>query len=77
MQHMHVSLEVDQIDELASFLTHHRHVLVPTGAGISTASGIPDYRGHDGVRRGRAPCILIYNFSTTQILTLVVMETAS
>lgn len=55
MQHLHVSLVVDQIDELASFLITHRQVLVLTGAGISTASGIPDYRGRDGVRRGRAP----------------------
>jgi NAD-dependent SIR2 family protein deacetylase len=43
------------LDELAAFLQRHRQVLVLTGAGISTASGIPDYRGRDGVRRGRAP----------------------
>jgi hypothetical protein len=38
MQHMHVSLEVDQIDELAGFLPHHRHVLVLTGAGSPLAA---------------------------------------
>lgn len=44
-----------QLDDLARFLERHRRVLVLTGAGISTASGIPDYRGRDGVRRGKAP----------------------
>ena len=48
-------LDADQIGALAAFLAPHRQVLVLTGAGISTASGIPDYRGRDGVRRGRAP----------------------
>jgi NAD-dependent SIR2 family protein deacetylase len=43
------------LDQLAGFLQRHRQVMVLTGAGISTASGIPDYRGRDGVRRGRAP----------------------
>lgn len=32
-------------------------VLVLTGAGISTASGIPGYRDRDGVRQGRAPML--------------------
>lgn len=40
---------------LDDFLHRHRRVLVLTGAGLSTASGIPDYRDHDGVRRGRTP----------------------
>jgi NAD-dependent SIR2 family protein deacetylase len=43
------------LDRLASFLTRHRHVLVLTGAGISTGSGIPDYRDKDGARRGPTP----------------------
>jgi NAD-dependent SIR2 family protein deacetylase len=42
-------------EELGAFLGRHRKVLVLTGAGLSTASGIPDYRDKDGVRRGRAP----------------------
>lgn len=49
-----MSLNTD-IDQLQTFLYRHRRVLVLTGAGLSTASGIPDYRDQDGVRRGRAP----------------------
>jgi NAD-dependent SIR2 family protein deacetylase len=52
---MHVPPVPDQTNELATFLTRQRRVLVLTGAGISTASGIPDYRGRDGVRRGKSP----------------------
>src|SRR5690606_21261488 len=40
---------------LADFLDRHDNVLLLTGAGISTASGIPGYRDEEGVRRGRAP----------------------
>ncbi|MFL6709145.1 MAG: NAD-dependent protein deacetylase [Massilia sp.] len=43
------------VDALIDFLDAHRRIVVLTGAGISTASGIPDYRGRDGVRRGTAP----------------------
>ncbi|MDB5959286.1 MAG: NAD-dependent deacetylase [Massilia sp.] len=41
--------------QLADFFAARRRILVLSGAGISTASGIPDYRGRDGVRRGKAP----------------------
>jgi len=44
-----------QLDQLADFIDRHPRVLVLTGAGMSTASGIPDYRDKDGVRRGKAP----------------------
>jgi NAD-dependent SIR2 family protein deacetylase len=47
--------DLDSAPALADFLARHPHTLVLTGAGLSTASGIPDYRGRDGVRRGRAP----------------------
>ena len=42
-------------EQLAQFLLRHPGVLLLTGAGISTASGIPAYRDADGVRRGNAP----------------------
>ena len=39
-------------DDVAEVLAHARgNVLTLTGAGISTESGIPDYRGPDGNRR--------------------------
>jgi len=36
-------------ERLASLLRGARHVVVHTGAGISTASGVPDFRGPNGV----------------------------
>jgi NAD-dependent SIR2 family protein deacetylase len=37
------------IETTARWILEAEHVIVFTGAGISTASGIPDYRGPDGV----------------------------
>lgn len=37
------------IETVASMLREARHVVLFTGAGISTDSGLPDYRGPDGV----------------------------
>lgn len=45
----------DQAEALAEFLERYPRALVLTGAGLSTASGIPDYRDRDGTRRGRQP----------------------
>lgn len=45
----------DHAAALAGFLARHSSTLVLTGAGLSTASGIPDYRDRDGVRRGKMP----------------------
>jgi NAD-dependent SIR2 family protein deacetylase len=44
------AIEVD-LDALAGLLASARDALVLTGAGMSTDSGIPDYRGPDGTRR--------------------------
>lgn len=49
------AVEAGELGALAHLLLTHRKVLVLTGAGISTASGIPDYRDDDGTRRGRLP----------------------
>lgn len=40
-----------ELDALAGLLDAAGEVLVLTGAGMSTDSGIPDYRGPDGTRR--------------------------
>ena len=41
--------EFDQLDKIAAWLCNARHVTVLTGAGISTESGIPDFRGPQGI----------------------------
>ena len=41
--------------QLDDFLARHRRLFVLTGAGISTASGIPDYRDRDGAWKNRKP----------------------
>lgn len=43
------------MDRLVSLLKEARRVLVFTGAGISTGSGIPDFRGPGGVWSRRRP----------------------
>ncbi len=44
-----------EIDRLAQYLTGYSPVMVLTGAGCSTGSGIPDYRDHNGDWKQAAP----------------------
>lgn len=46
---------MDDTARLAEFLDGARRLLVFTGAGVSTGSGIPDFRGPDGVWKRRSP----------------------
>jgi NAD-dependent deacetylase len=49
-----VSKPVDpDIERLAELVRDARHTLILTGAGVSTESGLPDYRGSDGLWRNR------------------------
>jgi NAD-dependent deacetylase len=41
------------LERLAALLRGARHALVLTGAGVSTESGLPDYRSSDGLWRNR------------------------
>jgi NAD-dependent protein deacetylase/lipoamidase len=43
------------IETLVSFLRPAQRMLVVTGAGVSTASGIPDFRGPHGIWKKRQP----------------------
>jgi len=45
----------EKIAPLAEALSHARRLVVLTGAGISTESGIPDYRSPNGVWSKQAP----------------------
>jgi NAD-dependent deacetylase len=51
-------------DRLIELLSGAERILVFTGAGISTASGIPDYRGPQGVWTTRTP-IYYHEFMTS------------
>ncbi len=45
----------DQLDNLRAFIQRYPRLLVLTGAGISTDSGIPDYRDRNGEWKRKQP----------------------
>lgn len=51
--------------ELSDYLRAARRILLFTGAGISTASGIPDFRGPNGVWTRRQP-VYFHDFMTSE-----------
>ena len=50
-------VDADGIHELAAAVAAAERVLVFTGAGMSTASGIPDFRGPNGIWKQRRPVL--------------------
>ena len=45
----------DKIEELAALVHSSRYLVVFSGAGISTESGIPDFRGPQGIWKKMRP----------------------
>ena len=66
MSTQEISLE-QRIKTATNWIAHSKHLVFFTGAGISTDSGIPDYRGPDGVwtrrDKGLPPPTMKKNFS--------------
>ncbi len=54
-----------EIDRLIQLLHESQKILVFTGAGISTASGIPDFRGPNGIWKKRQP-VYYQDFMTSE-----------
>ena len=52
-------------DRLRRWIARHRRVFALTGAGCSTASGIPDYRDHHGEWKRRPP-VMFQAFRTQE-----------
>ena len=54
-----------QTEHLVQLLREGERTLVFTGAGISTGSGIPDFRGPNGVWQRRHP-VFYHDFMTSE-----------
>ena len=53
----------EKIKELQDIIDHANHIVFFTGAGVSTASGIPDFRSTDGLYNQK------YQFPSEEILS--------
>ncbi len=53
----------EKIQELQDIIDHSNHIIFFTGAGVSTASGIPDFRSTDGLYNQK------YQFPPEEILS--------
>src|SRR4029434_2851829 len=61
----HMDVATTQIRELSDYLRGAEQILVFTGAGVSTGSGIPDFRGPDGIWKQRRP-VYFQDFMTSE-----------
>ena len=59
------AIAIEEIDQAAQILLHARYTIALTGAGISAESGIPTYRGKDGLwtKNGEPPLNQFDQFS--------------